>query len=129
MMPIQHQIFDQLLSIIPDLQTRNKASKSKLESQSLMDLNLDILYRENNTTMIALSHYYKHDSGDLISDPDIVLLVNFDNKTATARTFQDTFGYQDVMSGGVINTKLEQSLNEFVVMWNENNISYGHKIK
>jgi hypothetical protein len=128
MMSIQNKIFDQLLSIIPDLQTRNKAGKSKLESQSMMDLNLDILYREDSTMMIALSHYYKHDSGDLISDPDVVLLVNFDNKTATARTFQDIFGYQDVMSGGVINTKLEQSLNEFVVMWMENNISYGHQI-
>jgi hypothetical protein len=128
MMSIQNKIFDQLLSIIPDLQTRNKAGKSKLESQSMMDLNLDILYREDSTMMIALSHYYKHDSGDLISDPDVVLLVNFDNKTATARTFQDIFGYQDAMSGGVVNVKLEQSLNEFVVMWNENNISYGHQI-
>ncbi len=128
-MTIQNKIFDQLLSIIPDLQTRNKAGNSQLGSESMMDLSLDILFRENNTAMIALSHYYKHGSGDLISDPDVVLLVNFDNKTATARTFQDTFGYQDVMSGGVINTKLEQSLNEFVVMWNENNISYGHKIK
>ncbi len=128
-MTIQNKIFDQLLSIIPGLQTRNKAGNSQLGSESMMDLSLDILFRENNTAMIALSHYYKHESGDLISDPDVVLLVNFDNKTATARTFQDTFGYQDVMSGGVINTKLEQSLNEFVVMWNENNISYGHKIK
>ena len=128
-MTIQNKIFNQLLSIIPNLQTRNKAGKSKHKSQSLMDLNLDILFRENSTLMIALSHYYKHETGDMIADPDVVLLVNFDNKTATARTFQDTFGYQDVMSGGVINTKLEQSLNEFVVMWNENNISYGHKIK
>jgi hypothetical protein len=127
-MSIQNKIFNQLLSIIPDLQTRNKAGKSKLESQSMMDLNLDILYREDSTMMIALSHYYKHDSGDLISDPDVVLLVNFDNKTATARTFQDIFGYQDAMSGGVVNVKLEQSLNEFAVMWNENNISYGHQI-
>ena len=127
-MTIQNKIFEQILSIIPDLQTRNKAGKSKLESQSLMDLNLDILYRENNTVMIALSHYYKHDSGDMIADPDVVLFVDFNNKTATARTFQDTFGYLDAMSGGLINTKLEQSLNKFVVMWMENNISYGHKI-
>ena len=127
-MTIQNKIFDQLLSIIPDLQTRNKAGKSQLESQSLMNLNLDILYRENNIVMIALSHYYKHESGDMIADPDVTLLVNFDNKTATARTFQDTFGYLDAMSGGLINTKLEQSLNKFVVMWMENNISYGHKI-
>jgi len=51
MMSIQNKIFDQLLSIIPDLQTRKKAGKSQLESQSLMNLNLDILYRENNTVL------------------------------------------------------------------------------
>jgi hypothetical protein len=127
-MTIQNQIFDQLLSIIPDLQIRNKAGKSQLESQSMMDLNLDILYRENITVMIALSHYYKHESSDMIADPDMYILVNFNDKTATARTFQDTFGYQDVMSDGAINTKLEQSINEFVVMWMKNNISYGYQI-
>ena len=55
-------------------------------------------------------------------------LINFNDNTATARTFQDTFGYQDVMSGGVVNIKLEKSLNEFLQMWMDNNISYGHKI-
>ena len=127
-MTIQNKIFEELLSIIPDLQTRDKAGKSQLESQSMMDLNLDILYRENNTVMIALSHYYKHESGDMIADPDVTLLVDFGNKTATARTFQDAFGYQDVVSGGEVNKKLEQSLNEFLHMWLENNISYGHEI-
>ena len=128
MMSIQHKIFEQIIQIIPDLQTRNKAGKSELQSQSMMDLNLDILHRENKSAMIALSHYYKHESGDMIADPDMTVLVNFKDRTATARTFQDTFGYQDVMSSGVINVKLEQSLNEFVVMWLENNISYDHKI-
>jgi len=50
-MTIQHQIFNQILQIIPDLQARKKAGKSQLESQSLMNLNLDILYRENNTVL------------------------------------------------------------------------------
>ena len=127
-MTIQNKIYEQLLSIIPDLQTRKKAGKSQLDSESMMDLNLDILYRENNTAMIALSHYYKHETGDMIADPDMCLLVNFNDKTATARTFQDTFGYQDAVSGGELNIKLEQSLNEFLHMWMENNISYGHKI-
>ncbi len=94
MMTIQNKIFAQILSIIPNLQTRNKAGKSQLESESLMNLNFDILYRENNTVMIALSHYYKHQSGDMIADPDVCILVNFKDGTATARTFQDTFGYQ-----------------------------------
>jgi len=78
--------------------------------------------------MIALSHYYKHESGDMIADPDMEILVNFEQNTATARTYQDCFGYQDVRSSGEVDADLEHSLNEFLVIWLGNNISYGHKI-
>ena len=127
-MTIQNKIFDQLLSIIPDLQTRNKAGKSQLESQSMMDLNLDILEKKSSISLIALSHYYKHQSGDMIADPDMEILVNFEHRIATARTYQDSFGYQDVMSTGEVDVALEKSLNEFLVIWLDNSISYGHKI-
>jgi len=127
-MTIQNKIFDQLLSIIPDLQTRNKAGKSQLDSESMMDLNLDILDKKSTTSLIALSHYYKHQSGDMIADPDMQIYVHFVSKTATAETYQDSFGYQDVLASGEVDKKLEQSLNEFLHMWLENNISYGHKI-
>ena len=127
-MTIQNQIFDQLLTIIPDLQTRNKAGNSQLESQTMMDLNLDILEKKSNISLIALSHYYKHQSGDMIADPDMEILVNFEQNTATARTYQDCFGYQNVMPSGEVDVALEKSLNEFLVIWLDNNIGYGHKI-
>jgi uncharacterized protein YqiB (DUF1249 family) len=127
-MTIQNQIFDQLQTIIPDLQTRNKAGNSQLESQTMMDLNLDILEKKSSISLIALSHYYKHQSGDMIADPDMEILVNFEHRIATARTYQDSFGYQDVRSSGEVDSDLEHSLNEFLIIWLNNSISYGHKI-
>ncbi len=127
-MTIQNKIFDQLLLIIPNLKHRKTAGKSKLDSESMMDLNLDVLDKKSNTSLIALSHYYKHQSGDMIADPDMQIYVDFVSKTASAETYQDSFGYQDVLASGELDIKLEQSLNEFLHMWLGNNISYGHKI-
>ena len=93
-----------------------------------MTLNLDILDKQSNTTLIALSRYYQHQSGDMIADPDMEILVNFEHRIATARTYQDSFGYQDVSSSGEVNAAFEHSLNEFLIIWLDNNISYGHKI-
>ena len=41
--------------------------------------------------MLALSHYYKHPSGDLIPDPDMTLQVLRDAQTAKALTYQDKY--------------------------------------
>lgn len=41
--------------------------------------------------MLALSHSYKHPSGDLIPDPDMILQVLRDAQTAKALTYQDKY--------------------------------------
>ena len=63
-----------------------------------MNFNLDILQRKGDALRIAISHYYKHPSGDIIPDPDMEILVNRKTETAEALTCQDTYGYQEVYS-------------------------------
>jgi len=41
-----------------------------------LDLNLDILQRQPDRILIALSHYWKHGSGDMIADPDMEIAVH-----------------------------------------------------
>lgn len=41
--------------------------------------------------MLALSHSYKHPSGDLIPYPDMTLQVLRDAQTAKALTYQDKY--------------------------------------
>lgn len=62
---IHARIYHKLLDVIPDLMTIEESGKSIVASY--MDLNLDILHRRPDRIIIALSHYYRHQSGDMIA--------------------------------------------------------------
>ena len=63
-----------------------------------MPLNVDILNKQPKKLLIALSHYYKPTSGDVISDPDMVLVVYPKEKIVEAASYQDCFGFRSVNS-------------------------------
>jgi len=120
-------IYNKLIKIIPDIATREEAGRSKLSSDALMDLNLDVLSRQGKIVRIALSHYYKQ-NGDMIADPDMEIIINTELMTANAMTYQDSMIFQSAEQGGGINQKLVNSLNEFLDQWLQNCIDQGHKI-
>ena len=120
-------IYKKLLQIIPDIATRRKAGKSKLHSDAMMDLNLDILSRKDHLIRIALSHYYKQ-NGDMIADPDMEIIVNTKLMTANAMTYQDSMIFQSAEHDGNINQALVNELNVFLDQWLQNCIDQGHKI-
>ena len=119
-------IYKKLIKIIPDIATREEAGKSV--SEGFMDLNLDILSKQNNFVRIALSHYYKQ-NGDLIADPDMEIIINTQLMTANAMTYQDSMIFQSAEQEGVINQTLVNSLNEFLDQWLHNCKDQGHKIE
>lgn len=119
------QIYEKLIKVIPDIETRTEAGKSK--SDGFMDLNLDVLDKGKEITRIALSHYYKQ-NGDMVADPDMEIVINTRLKTANGMTYQDSMLYQSAEVEGGINTKLVDQLNDFLVMWLQNCIDQGHKI-
>ena len=116
--------YELLIKLVPNI--NEKTEYIKLKSDSFMDLNIDFLARKSDTSVIALSHYYKHQSGDLIADPDMTMVIDFNNQTIEPLSYQDCFGYQDVNATGVKNSELEQQLLEFLTLWltNLNNQSY-----
>lgn len=63
-----------------------------------MDLNLDVLYKEGDALVVALSHYYKHPSGDMCADLDMQIRLFPELKMAEALTFQQAIPplYQEV---------------------------------
>ena len=121
-------IYRKLIKIIPDIATRRSAGKSKLLSDALMDLNLDILSKQKNIIRIALSHYYKQ-NGDMIADPDMEIIINAQLMTANAMTYQDSMIFQSAEQDGGINQKLVNNLNEFLDQWLQNCIDQGHMIE
>jgi len=124
---LSKSIYKKIIKIIPDITTRTDAGKSKLSSDALMDLNLDVLTRQNNIVRIALSHYYKQ-NGDMIADPDMEIVINTELNTANAMTYQDSMIFQSAERDGGISQKLVNSLNVFLDQWLQNCIDEGHKI-
>ena len=113
-------IYTRLLHFIPNL--RNIGSYAKLSSSGFMDLHVNILNKNGSVWRIALAHNYKS-GGDVIPDPDMEVTVDFDNKTAQAETYQDTYVYREAN-----NERSRKELNEFLRMWLGNLIEHGHKI-
>ena len=121
-------IYNKLITIIPDIATRRSAGKSKLSSDAMMDLNLDVLSKQKNIIRIALSHYYRVNS-DSVADPDMEIIINTHLMTANAMTYQDSMIFQSAEQDGGINQKLVNELNEFLDQWLQNCIDQGHMIE
>ena len=119
-MDVTKQIYTRLLHVIPNL--RNIGTYAKLSAPGFMDLHVDILNKNSNVWRISLAHNYKA-GGDVIADPDMEVIVDFDNKTAQAETYQDTYVYREASD-----ERSRQELNGFLLLWLSNLIEQGHKM-
>ena len=126
---LHHLIYQRLHAVIPQLQDIQEHGKSVVPGY--MDLNLDVLERGSNRTVIALSHYYRHPSGDMIADPDMVVAVYSEKAMAEALSYQDIFGYREVYShgGSLVDVRAKRDQNQFLKTWLANLIEQGHRIE
>ena len=124
---LHNRIYKKLLHVVPDLMTIEEHGKS--EVPGLMNLNFDVLVRTPSKIVIALSHYYKHPSGDMIADPDMEIAVYPDRESAEALTYQDTYGYRVVYRDNKVDVRAKRDLNSFLNTWLGNLIVQGHKIR
>ena len=139
--------FDKLLAICPDLlsgllEPGAARKSSRGENSGLMDLNLDILFRDQTDVafgmklpapiprmVVALSHYYRHPSGDMIADPYMQIAVYPERNAIEALTFQDWWSYQEVYpASDWVNRCLLKDLNNFLRMWLKNCIDQRHSL-
>lgn len=71
----------------------------------------------------SLSHYWKHDSGDLIPDPDMTF-IKVTDEFIYPMEFQNQYGYQRGLWNDegqwMINKKVQQDLVSFGNMWLKN---------
>lgn len=125
---LYQQIYKKLLVVVPDLKSIEESGKSIVSDY--MDLNLDVLKKGTDKIIIALSHYYRHPSGDMVSDPDMEIAVYPTRGMAEALTYQDTFGYRVVYSQGgtMVDVRAKRDLNQFLNQWLDNLIQQGHCI-
>jgi len=122
---IQHENYKRLLKVAPGI-LNGRYSYMKLRTPGFMDLVIEKLYKNR----ISLSHYYEQ-NGDLMSDPDMELIVDHKNKTLTAATFQqDNMAiYHEAYRGEeLVNPDLEDDLNNFLEDWLSNISRQGHLV-
>jgi hypothetical protein len=96
----------------------------KLQAPGFMDFVIEKIW--NNR--ISLSHYYEQ-NGDLMADPDVELIVDSNDETIKAATFQqDNLAiYQRAYDGDtLVDDYLANELNHFVGQWLDNIQMQGH---
>jgi len=134
---IYETIYKKLIRLIPNLDSIAEGNAVTLKADGFMDLHVDVLGRGHTAhdgisyTRIALAHYYKHPSGDMIPDPDMEVKVYHDSKQragmAEALTYQDSFGYQEVYPDeNHVRPRLKKELNSFLNQWLSNLLQQGH---
>ena len=126
MKTIYQRSYEKLEQLVGDLREIPEAKTSHVFG--FMDLNLDRLTPNGDVTAIALSHYYKHPSGDMIPDPDMEIRIMPAERTAEALSYQDSFGYRLVYGeeGRIVSTAVKQDLNQFLEQWLSNCLDQGH---
>lgn len=99
----------------------------KRQVGGLMDLNIDVLYSDNDEILIALAHNFNQ-GGDVLCDPDMQIKIYPLTKMAEAITYQDAMGFREVyphiQKGDdwvkMINSKAKKDLNSFLSQWLKN---------
>lgn len=115
--------YDLLEDLVPDI-LNGKFNYMKFKAKGFMDLIVESLVDDR----ISLSHYYSQ-NGDLMSDPDMELILDTESRRVYAETFQ-----QDNMSifhrvtdgNGIKNEDLADELNVFLEDWLTNIKAQGH---
>lgn len=127
-MNIYCQNYQKLLKLIPTLLDIKTAAK--LTAPGFMGLNVDIVNRHHKKIVVALSHYYKHPSGDMIADPDMMIAVYTDAESVEVLTYQDCFGFRTVYSpdGMAYSPSSKKELNSFLGQWLSNLAEQGHAL-
>lgn len=120
--------YKRLLKLVPQLFSLEEGAGLKSKVSGFMGLNLDVIHKNTDTVVIALSHYYTNGLGDLIADPDMELRVYKGIQTVEALAYQDSFGYKKVwLDENRYYPKLRKSLNSFLGQWLKNCTSQGHQ--
>ncbi|CAN5819791.1 hypothetical protein BH10BAC2_BH10BAC2_27110 [soil metagenome] len=123
------QIFKKISSLVPDLDKIEPGEGIKLKSKNFMDLNIDVLWKEEDKITFSMAHYYKQ-NGDMVPDPDMEIAVYPKQKMAEALSYQDSYGYREVYpEPEKFYPKAKKELNSFLNQWLNNIKMQGHKIE
>jgi uncharacterized protein YqiB (DUF1249 family) len=126
-MNIYQNNYQKILKIIPGVFELEEFVK--LSATGAKDLNVHIMHRQHSRLVIALSHYHKDRSGDLVPELDFTIAMYSTTQTAEVLMYEDCFGYRRVYSedGLSVSPSTKKELNSFLDKWLSKLFTQGHR--
>ncbi len=118
--------FSRITELVPHIMDRRYRYAS-LHSEGYTDLSFEWIGEDR----LVIAHYSEQ-NGDLMADPDMELIVDFEKKTMMPATYQNDYlgVYQEVYSGeDKWRPKLSKQLTSFLNTWLRNVEFQGHILK
>lgn len=123
-MEVFQQIYSQLDTLgVIDLAQRGKQN-AKTKNIFTRHVSYDLLYKKDHLVEIAISSYWKHDSGDMMADPDIQIKLDLNQNLAIPTAFQQdgvpvigTIYLEVYPTGEPVNKKAQSQVNHFLTVW------------
>lgn len=103
---------------------------AKLRSAGYIDLGIDVLWVKEDKIRLALSHYVKHESGDMMADPDMEFeLVGSELRACTYQN--DFLNFFDSVENqeGAHRLEKQRQMDGFATQWLSNLIDQGHRVE
>ena len=116
---------DRLNKIVPHIMDK-RYRYAKLKAEGFMDLTIEWI----GSNRISITHYGEQ-NGDLMADPDMELIIDFDKKEILPATYQNDYAgiYQEVYSdNNQWGPELSRELTTFLNTWLKNIEFQGHVI-
>lgn len=132
--------YNRLLQIAPDLEEKlahfdpksDYVMYGKSVKTGFMDFNLEMIHYDETGFYFAMSQYYLQ-NGDLVPDPDMLVLIDLKNRTVQALHIQNAMYYKQVYVDNydrkLVNLAEKKSQNAFLTIWLRNLKSQFHKIE
>lgn len=87
-MSLEQDIFNQLKLLVPELSTPN-FGYARFRCGGMMDVTIERLVKDGARIDMAISSYWRHETGDMMADPDIGIEVDLASGTVTPTHFQN----------------------------------------
>jgi len=126
---ITAQIFQRILTLIPDLFIIDDVGISEIDGQ--MPLDCEVLLRTQDRLTLRLSHSAEQASGRTVINTEMTLAVYANRSMAEALTYQDAYMVESVYSPNKshIDILAKRVWNDYLHTWLGNLIAMGHSIK
>ena len=119
---IEEENYQELLKLAPDIINGKRNQMEFTAGENFYSLSIENI----GDNRISMMHCYTV-NGDTVRDPDIEFVLDKDNQTLTAMTYQQWDNYQSVENpDGTVDEILQDDLNSFTKQWFANINAQGY---